>query len=190
MQKEQAMHSILQQLRYALRQLRHSPEFTILAVISLALGIGANTALFTVVESVLLRPLPYTDPDRLVDVGASGGEAIGAISWLDYVDIRNQSRALASVAGYSNDVGVVQSKDSSVSVVASEVTPNLFGILGTRPLKGRTFTEREGQANGPQAVLISEGLWRQVLSADPAVIGHTLRVRHNCGCDAEGLPVS
>ncbi len=170
------MQTILQSLLYAGRQLRRSPEFTILAVAGLALGIGANTAMFTVVESVFLRPLPYADPDRLVYVAASGGESAGAISWLDYVDIRNQSGSLDSVAGYSNDVGVVQSNGASVSIVSSEVTPNLFAILGTEPLMGRTFTEEEGRPNGPQAVLISEGLWRQVLGGDPAVLGHPLRV--------------
>jgi predicted permease len=166
------MQIILHNLRYSLRQLFHSPEVTILAVVTLALGIGANTAMFTVVESVLLQPLPYANPDRLVNVGGVSG----AVSWLDYSDIRDQSRALASVAGYSTDVAVVQSKDNLLSVVTAGVTPNLFKMLGTRPLKGRTFTEREAQVNGPQAVLISEGLWRQVLAADPAAVGHTLRV--------------
>jgi len=166
------MQTILQNLRYSLRQLFHSPEVTILAVVTLALGIGANTAMFTVVESVLLQPLPYADPDRLVNVGGVSG----AVSWLDYSDIRNQSHILATVAGYSTDVAVVQSKDNLLSVVTSGVTPNLFKMLGTQPLKGRTFTEQEAQANGPQAVLISEGLWRQVLDADPSAVGRTLRV--------------
>ena len=123
------MQTMLQSLLFAGRQLRRSPQFTILAVAGLALGIGANTAMFTVVESVFLRPLPYADPGRLVYVAASGGESAGAISWLDYVDIKNQSRSLASVAGYSNDVGVVQSNGASISIVSSEVTPNLFDIL-------------------------------------------------------------
>ncbi len=170
--KETTMQTIFQNLRYSLRQLCHSPEVTILAVVTLALGIGANTAMFTVVESVLLQPLPYDNPDRLVNVASVSG----AVSWLDYSDIRNQSHVLVSVAGYSTDVAVVQSKDSLLSVVTSGVTPNLFEMLGAQPLKGRTFTEQEAQSNGPQAVLISEGLWRQVLDADPAAVGRTLRV--------------
>jgi putative ABC transport system permease protein len=170
------METILQNLRYAWRQLRHSPEVTILAVATLGLGIGANTAMFTAVESVLLRPLPYADSERLVHVVASGGESAGSLSWLDYLDIRNHSHALAAVGAYSNDIGVVQNKDSSLSVVTSEVTPNVFKILGSQPLKGRTFTENEGEANGPPAVVISEGLWRSALGADPAIVGYHLRV--------------
>jgi predicted permease len=170
------MPTLFQNLQYAWRQLRRSPEFTIMAVVTLALGIGANTAMFNIVESVLLRPLPYTTPDRIVQVNATGGESSDAVSWLDYRDIREQAHTLGEVAGYSTDVGVVQGKDTSVSVVTSEVTPNTFSILGVQPLKGRTFTANEGQANGPQVVLISEGLWRQVLGADPGVVGSTLRV--------------
>src|ERR1700733_8328492 len=141
------MQTILQNLRSSWRQLRRSPEVTILAVVTLALGIGANTAMFTVVENVLLRPLPYNDPDRLVQVTAAGGDSGGAVSWRDYVDIHNQSHALAAVGGYSNDVGVVQSKDAAVSVVTSKVTPNVFRILGTQPVRGRTFSDEEGQPN-------------------------------------------
>ncbi len=170
------MQTMIQNLRYAWRQLRYAPEFTFLGVVTLALGIGANTAMFTVVESVLLRPLPYVDSDRLVYIGTAGAESSGSLSWLDYLDIRNQSRALNEVAAYSEDVAVVQSENSSVSVVTSEVTPNLFQILGAQPLRGRTFLKTEGQANGPQTVLLSEGLWRDVFGADPGVLGRTVRV--------------
>lgn len=170
------MQTVMQNLRYGWRQLRHSPEFTLLAVVSLALGIGANTAMFTVVENVLLRPLPYLDSDRLVYVAAASADSSDSVSWLDYLDIRDQARSLEAVAGYSNDVGVVQGSGSIVSVVTSEVTTNLFGILGVQPLLGRTFIKEEGQTGGPQAVLLSEGLWRSVLGADPAVVGRSVRV--------------
>ncbi len=170
------MRTMLQNLRYAWRQLRRSPEFTLLAVLTLALGIGANTAMFTVVESVLLRPLPYANPDRLVYIGPAGAEPFGSTSWLNYRDIRDQAKSLEAVAGYSDDVGVIQSKDASVSVVTPGVTPNLFRMLGVQPLYGRTFTESEGQTGGAQVVLLSEGLWRQVFAGDPAIVGHTVRV--------------
>ncbi|MBV9155735.1 MAG: ABC transporter permease, partial [Acidobacteriaceae bacterium] len=135
---------MIHNLRYAARQLRCSPEFTFLGIVTLALGIGANTAMFTVVESVLLRPLPYIEPNRLLHIGLAGTESFGFASWLDYCDIKDHTRTLNGVAAYSNDVAVVQSKDSSVSVVASEVTPNLFQILGVQPLRGRTFLKSEG----------------------------------------------
>ena len=167
---------MLQNIRYACRQLRHSPEVTILAVMSLALGIGANTAMFTVVESVLLRPLPYAEPDLLMNVNAAGGQSAGALSWLDYLDVRNQSRSLATVAAYANDVGVIQTANSTLSISTAEITPNIINILGVHPMMGRTFADDEGQANGPQAVLISEELWRQTLGANRAVLGRNLRV--------------
>ncbi|HKD80277.1 MAG TPA: ABC transporter permease [Candidatus Angelobacter sp.] len=170
------MQTILQDLRYALRQLRKSPGFTALAVITLALGIGANTAMFTVVESVLLRPLPYAHPDRLVAIGPADLGVLGSTSWVTYLDVRNQAQKLENVALYSEDVGVVQGKDGSTSVVTPGVTPNVFKLLGASPLLGRTFTEDEGQTGGPQVVLLSEGLWRQAFSADQGIVGKTVRV--------------
>src|SRR5580698_997506 len=128
------MYSFFRNLRYAGRQWRRSPELTVIAVVSLALGIGANTAMFTVVESVLLRPLPYNDPDRLVDVKSGGGASTDAVSWLDYVDIRDRSHSLAAVAAYSTDAGVIQIGGVSVSVVTSAVTPNVYSLLGVQPL--------------------------------------------------------
>ncbi|HEY6293066.1 MAG TPA: ABC transporter permease [Terriglobia bacterium] len=170
------MPTAVQDLRFAWRQLRRAPGFAILAVLTLALGIGANTAMFTVVESVLLRPLPYANPDRLVYIGPADAQGFGSSSWLDYRDIRDQAQSLETAAGYSEDVGVVESKDASVSVVTPGVTPNLFRMLGVQPLLGRAFTEAEGSTGGPQVVLISEGLWRQVFGRDPNIVGRTVRV--------------
>src|SRR5580765_6022019 len=170
------MTTLLQDVRYAARQLRKSPGFAVLAVVTLALGIGANTAMFTVVESLLLRPLPYANPQRLMSIGPQGDEGLGATSWLSYRDIRDQAQNLQTVALFSEDVGVVQGKEGSQSVVRPGVTPNLFKLLGVNPLIGRTFTEAEGQPGGPQTVLLSEGLWRQAFNADPEIAGHTIRV--------------
>src|SRR5579884_295727 len=128
------MQAILQDIRYALRQLRQSPGFAALAVVTLALGIGANTAMFTVIESVLLRPLPYQHPDRLVYIGPAEGDTFGSTSWVTYVDVRNQSKNLENVAVFSEDVGVVQGKEGSISVLTPGVTPNVFKLLGISPL--------------------------------------------------------
>ena len=170
------MTTLLQEIRYALRQLRKSPGFAVLAVVTLALGIGANTAMFTVIESVLLRPLPYQHSDRLVYIGPAEGEGFTSTSWVTYRDVREQAKNLENVALYSEDVGVVQGKEGSLSVVSPGVTPSLFKLLGVQPLLGRTFTEDEGQTGGPQVVLLSEGLWRQAFNADPAITGKTIRV--------------
>jgi putative ABC transport system permease protein len=165
-----------QDLKSALRQLRNAWGFTTLAVITLALGIGANTAMFTVVESVLLRPLPYPHADRLVYIGPKDSPGFGTTSYLNYRDIRDQTQRMSAVGGYSEDVGVVEGKDGSVSVVAPRMTQNLFSMLGAQPIVGRTFTQAEGESGGPQVVLLSEGLWRQSFSADPGIVGRTVRI--------------
>src|SRR6478736_2315891 len=170
------MTTLLQDVRYAARQLRKSPGFAVLAVATLALGIGANTAMFTVVESVILRPLPYQQADRLVSIGPEDSDGPGATSWVTYRDVREQAQKFENVALFSEDVGVVQGKEGSVSVVTPGVTPNTFKLLGIQPLLGRTFTEEEGQPGGPQVVLLSEGLWRQAFNADPEIAGKTIHV--------------
>jgi len=169
------MFALVQDLRYAARQLLKAPGFALLAICTLALGIGANTAMFTVVESVLLRPLHYQHPERLVTLGHVG-QGFTSTSWLNYRDLRDQSKTLSAVGGYSEDVGVVQGKDGSISVLTPGVTVNLFDILGVKPLLGRGFSQEEGQTGGPQAVVISEGLWRQAFSSDDNILGRTIRV--------------
>jgi putative ABC transport system permease protein len=171
------MQTLLHDLRYALRQLRKTPGLTVLAVLSLMLGIGANTAIFTIIESVLLRPLPYAHADRLIFIGPAGDKpGFGSTSWLNYRDIAAQSKLLEYAAGYSEDVSVVEGKDGSQSVVAPRVTANLFSMLGAHPLLGRTFTDAEGQTSGPPVVLLSEGLWRQTFGADRGIVGKVVKI--------------
>ena len=170
------MSTLLQEISYAARQLRNAPGFALLAVLTLALGIGANTAMFTVIESVLLHPLPYQHSDRMVYIGPADGEGFQSTSWVTYRDVRDQAQKLENVALFSEDVGVVQGKEGSVSVVTPGVTPNIFKLLGVQPLLGRTFTEDEGQPGGPQVVLLSEGLWKQAFNADQQIAGKTIRV--------------
>jgi predicted permease len=170
------MQALLNDLTGALRQLRESPGLALLAILTLALGIGANTALFTVIEGVLLRPLPYTHADRLLYIGPADKPGFGTTSWLNYRDIRDQSRQFKTVAAYSEDVTVIESRDGSQSVVAPRATANLFSMLGAQPLLGRSFTEAEGQMGGPQVALLSEGLWRQSFEADPDIVGKAVRI--------------
>jgi putative ABC transport system permease protein len=170
------MPAFLNDVTYALRQLRKTPGLSLLAVLTLALGVGANTAIFNVIESVLLRPLPYADSERLLYIGPGDRSGFGSSSWLNYRDIRDQSRQLKAVAGYSEDVSVIEDQGGSQSVVAPRVTTNLFSMLGAQPLSGRTFTESDGQANGPAVVLLSEGLWRQSYHADPAILGKAVKI--------------
>jgi len=171
------MQTLSHDLRFALRQLAKSPGLMLLAIVTLALGIGANTAIFTVIESVLLRPLPYTNAERMLFIGpASTPTGFGSTSWLNYSDIRAQSKLLSEVAGYSEDVSVLETHDASQGVVAPRVTTNLFAMLGAQPLLGRTFTEAEGQAGGAPAVLLSESLWRDTFHSDPTVVGRQLQI--------------
>ena len=172
------MGALLQDLRCSYRQLLKAKGFAVLAIVTLALGIGANTALFTIVNAVLLRPLPYSQSNRLVaiETGTTLASGQGTTSWLDYRDVRDQSHAFSAVAGYSIDVSVVETKDHSTSVVAPHVTANIFPMLGAQPLLGRTFTETEAQPNGAQVVVISEGLWRSTFHSDANVLGQTIRV--------------
>jgi putative ABC transport system permease protein len=176
------MSGLVQDLRQAVRQLRRSPGFAALAIITLALAIGANTAMFTVAEDVLLRPLPYADAGRLVAINPDKDSLHSSTSWLNYRDIRDQTtQTFSDVGVYSEDVGVVEGSASGTevaptSVVTPNVSPNLFSILGAQPLLGRTFTKEEGQANGPKVALLSEGLWRESFHSDPSIIGRTIRV--------------
>jgi putative ABC transport system permease protein len=170
------MHTLLYDLRHALRQLRKAPGMALLAILTLALGIGANTAIFTVIESVLLRPLPYAHADRLVYIGGGDKAGFASTSWLNYRDIRGQSRLLEDAAGYSEDVSVLETRASSQSIPAPHVTTNLFSMLDARPLLGRTFSEAEGQTGGPLAVMLSEELWREGFHADPDIDGQVVKI--------------
>ena len=170
------MGALMHDLRYALRQLRKNPGMAVLAVITLALGVGANTGIFTVIETVLLRPLPYANSNRLLCLGSGDPGSFSTTSWLNYQEVKRQSTLLENVAGYSEDVSVLQTKDNAQSLSAPHVTPNVFSILGVQPLLGRAFTEAEGQPGGPLAALLSEGLWRQSFHGDPGVIGQSVTI--------------
>jgi putative ABC transport system permease protein len=161
------MSGLIADLRLALRQLLRSPGFTALAVLTLTLAIGANTAMFTVAEDVLLRPLAYRDADRLVAINPSVDDRVTSTSWLNYRDIRDQTtHSFTHVAVYSEDVGVVQASATAtsasggaaapVSTVTPNVSPDVFPMLGISPLLGRSFTEQEGQSNGPSVALLSK----------------------------------
>lgn len=170
------MRTWLADISFALRQLRKAPGFALLAVLTLGLGIGANTAMFTVMENVLLRPLPYAGANRLAAIKPAGNSPRGATSWLNYVDVRNGMTNVAEVAGYSNDLAVVQTRDTATSVAAPHLTPNLFAMLGVKPLLGRTFTPQEGLQGGPKVILLSDGIWKKEFHADPEIVGKVIHV--------------
>src|SRR5579859_7429691 len=163
------METVLQDLRLALRQLAKSPGFTAVAVLTLALGIGANTAIFSAVDAVLLRPLPYPQSDRLVDLAAGNSEpARFAISYPDLLDFRSLTQDFTAVAAYSAQRYNLTGAGDPREIEAAYVTANLFDVLGVHPVIGQAFTEQ--QENDPVA-LLSYGVWAQSFGRDPGILG-------------------
>src|SRR3712207_4357418 len=141
------MNTLLQDFRYALRKLAQQPGFTAVAVLTLALGIGANSAIFSVVNAVLLRPLPYPEPGRLVSVYESlpqGGT--GSVSVPNLLDWRAQSDVFTGIAAYEYGDFNLQEEQQPVRAVGAAVTPNFFEVLGATPQAGRAFVEGEDRA--------------------------------------------
>ena len=162
-----------QDIQYASRMLRRAPGFTIAAVLTLALGIGANTAIFTVVHAVMLRPLPFPDPNRLVGIVQQHKSfGVDIVTWPDYVDWRDTARSFASLAGAWNRVYNLTGIDEPERLAGAAVTPNLFSTLGIVPQLGTLFNA-DGSTN-PQTVLLSDRLWKRRFAASADVIGRTI----------------
>jgi hypothetical protein len=185
------MPAIGQDLRYAIRGLRRTPGFTAIAVLTLALGTGATTTIFTVVNAVLLRPLPYRDSERLaniwVDLG-QGAQSLPAVSPADFRDYQRRSRAFADFAAGAgaetvNLRGNLTGDGAPERVLLSPVTANFFPLLGVTPALGRNFAPEEETLGGPHVVLLTDRLWRRRYGADREIVGRTIQV------DGEGHQV-
>jgi putative ABC transport system permease protein len=168
-----------QDLRYALRTARKNPGFTAIAVLTLALGIGVNTAVFSVVNTVLLRKPPYADPDRLVSLHQrfpkQSDLAMGA-GPAEYLDYRDRSRAFSSIAGFEGDVFDLTGGTEPVQVLAERVTHNLFSTLGTTPFAGRTFTAAEDQPGAPNVLILSYEFWQRRFGGSRQTVGSVVRL--------------
>jgi putative ABC transport system permease protein len=170
------MSGITQDLRYALRGLRKSPGFTVVAVLTLALGIGANSAMFSVINAVLLEPLPFREPRQLVRVWRSSTENDrSAMSFPDFADLRAQQSVFEHLAAWRGADYTLTGQGEPVTVRGVVVTANLFSLLGVSPERGRGFTSEEDQA-GHRAVVLSHALWQQRFNADPTVIEKTITI--------------
>src|SRR2546425_2512015 len=174
------MHSIWQDLRYSARMLLKQPGFTLVAVIMLALGIGANTAIFSVVNAVLLRPLPFKDSGRLVMVWNKGAEAAGGdrtpLCVADLLDWRAQNRSFESVGAFQNGSFNYSGGDMPEQVRGVSVTANFFSLLGVRVQLGRDFQSSDEQVGAPRVVLLSDHFWRTHFGADRQVVGRTINL--------------
>ncbi len=172
------MTTLIQDLRYALRSLSKSPGFTAIAVATLALGIGANTAIFSVVHSVLWKPLPFASPQRLAviwETDIHNGELDGGASWPDYRDWKAQAGAFSSLAAAKRlHLNLTEGGQQPERVAASAVSHELFPLLGARPALGRAFSEADDRPGAPGAVVLSDALWRGRFAASPEVLGRPI----------------
>ena len=174
-----SLERLAQDLRYALRTAHREPGFTMVAVLTLALGIGINTAVFSIVNTVLLRKAPYADPDRLVTLRQSFpriGDLSLACSPADYLDYRDRNRAFSSVGGYEDAVFDLTGGTEPVRVQAQRVTHTLFSTLGISPLAGRSFSPAEDQPGAPKVAIVSHEFWERHFGGNPEMIGAVIRL--------------
>ncbi len=172
----------LQDFRYALRTLRRDAGFFIAAVCIVGLGIGASTTIFSVVNALLLRPLPFQDPARLVwianDDGGTGGLSAQTVQVDPFLELRSQNQSFSDMAAYFAFYGVGDSKLTGSGeperLTTVPVSQNFFPLLGVQPQVGRLFNDDECKWNGPKAVLLSHGLWKRRFGSDPTVVGRAL----------------
>jgi putative ABC transport system permease protein len=180
MRRTNMIADLWQDLRFGARMLVKTPGFTLIAVLTLALGIGANTAIFSVVNAVLLRPLPFKDSERLVMVWNHGVAAAGGdrtpLAVADLLDLRAQSKSFAEIGALQyisyNYIG----GQTPERLLGVGVTANFFSLLGVQPQLGRAFLPEEDKPGAPRVVLLSDGFWRKHFAADPQALGRTLNL--------------
>jgi putative ABC transport system permease protein len=171
------METLLQNLRYALRTLRNSPGFAAVAILTLALGIGANTAIFSVVNAVLLQPLSYPNPDRLVELELSSPQGNGNVTSIPKFNVwREQTDVFDSVAAYDfSGPGInLTGGDRPELIKGIHVSADYFRVFGAPVALGRTFTPQEDRPGGPAVVVISNGLWRNRFGGDPGILNRAI----------------
>jgi putative ABC transport system permease protein len=174
------METVWHDLRYGLRMLRTHPGFTAVAVLTLALGIGANTAIFSVVNAVVLRPLPFREPDRIVRMWGTFSQGNNAsTSPPDFLDFRSQNSTFEEFAAMRGGSFNLTGQSEPERVIGADVTTNFFAALGVTPLLGRTFTPDEEQAGNARVAIISQGLWQRRFGGDPTIVGKTLLLDGN-----------
>jgi putative ABC transport system permease protein len=176
------MGTLSQNLRYAIRTFANNPGFALVVVLTLALGIGANTAIFSVVYSALLRPLPYREPSKLFHLGESRTQSDNSTtgaqaSYPDYLDWKRTSETIQSFAGYSGDAFTFSANGEPKNTFAAQVTPSFFSTLGVRPALGRDFLENEMQVeDDPHVTILTDAFWRIEFGGDPNIVGRVIHL--------------
>ena len=179
------VENLVKDIRYGTRNLLRTPGFTAVAVIALALGIGANTAIFSVVDAVLLRPLAYKAADRLVTILHNGNGPVGTANYIDWRDQSRSFEAMGAADSWSPNVTNMDTSDSRSAehLLGLKVTPNMLPLLGVAPLIGRMFVKGEDQEGADHEVILSYALWQRRFHGDPNIIGKPMRL------DGEGYSV-
>ena len=174
------LETLLQDLRYGLRMLRKNPGFTAVAVLTLALGIGANTAVFSLVDTILLRPLPYRNPAELLSVSETlpqmGGDAEIGVAAAEYLDYRDRNRSFVQTGAYEAAGFNLTGEGNPLRVNAAAITASVFSLLGIPPRLGRVFTADEERFGGAPVAVLSYSLWQRHYGADPRILGKTIKL--------------
>ncbi|HEX4167475.1 MAG TPA: ABC transporter permease [Bryobacteraceae bacterium] len=169
------MEELLQNLRFAFRQIRQSPGFSTVAILTLALGIGANTAIFSFVDAVLLKSLPYPHPEQIVQIWEKPpGSDRNGVSTMNFLDWKNQNTVFSAVAAETGGAVTLSGTGEPVQLRGSRVSAPYFGIFGIRPALGRTFAPDEDQPGKEQVVVLSHRIWQSRFGSDPALLGRRI----------------
>jgi len=181
------LEHLARDFRFGVRMLRKDLSFTAIAVLTLALGIGANTAIFSVVNAVLLRPLPFPQAENLVLVWATSAERSSDVaSYPDFEDWKAHARRFEGLAAFTTHSVILEGSDQSESVAGLQVTPGFFETLRAQPALGRTFRPEEADVGAPRVALLSDGAWKNRFAGRPDIVGQTLRV-NEAACTVIGV---
>jgi len=171
------MNTLLQDIRYGIRTLMKTPGFTAIAILTLALGIGANSALFSVVNGVLLNPLPYPEPNQLISVYARTSEfGTSSITFLNFLDWQKDNHSFTGIAAHRGENYFLTGTGEGERVRGYMVSAEFFDVLGVNPILGRNFTTEEDRVGGAPVALISAGLWARKFSSSPDIIGKSIKL--------------
>ncbi len=163
---------------HSARMLWKRPGFTFVAIVTLALGIGANTAIFSLVRGVLLRPLPFSEPERLIGIRESkvGEGHNNPMAYRSFAEFRDKAQTLESIAAYLHSSPDIEYGDGTLSVEGARVSHSYFKVFGVHPMMGRDFMPEDGQREAPPIAILSYELWQRLYAGDQAIVGKSLRI--------------
>jgi putative ABC transport system permease protein len=173
------MQSFLRNLRFAIRVMVKSPGFTAAVVITLALGIGANAAIFTVTNALLLRPFPYREPSRLVSVEVRDQTKDRGVNLIRYENLRDHAQSFDGIAAWASDRLNLTGDGEATQATVGRVSPNFFSLLGVKARLGRAFAQDEGRPEGKQVVMLANAFWQTRYHGDPSIVGRTIHLDEN-----------